>query len=94
MKHVEHVLSSNESSRTEIKGSRRTSDDPAGMACVTARLLPRPGEAAGVSIFSLEEESFTAVEAVTAEDVIALKKLSANFVLSSAIRERSSIKKS
>jgi hypothetical protein len=41
------------------------------MACVTARLLPRPGEAVGVSIFSFDDESFTNVEAVTAEDVIA-----------------------
>jgi hypothetical protein len=70
-KHAEHALSRNESSRTEIKGSRRTSDDPAGMVCVTARLLPRPGEEAGLSIFSLDDESFTNVEAVTAEDVIA-----------------------
>ena len=78
-KHAEHALSRNGSSRTEIKGSRRTSDDPAGIVCVTARLLPRPGEAVGVSIFSLDDESFTNVEAVTAEDVIAGNPLFSRF---------------
>jgi hypothetical protein len=70
MKHVEHALSSKESSRTEIKGSRRRSGDPAGTDCVATRPLPRGLEDADSSTFSLELDSLIAVEAVTAEVII------------------------
>lgn len=68
-KHVEHALSSNALSRTEINGSRRTRRDPAGNDCVTANPLPRPA-AVDSSNFTLEFNSFVAVEAVTAMDAI------------------------
>jgi hypothetical protein len=67
-KHVEQALSSNESSRTEIKGSSRTSRDPAATSAVTAN--PRPEDAA-VATSSRELASFAAVEAVTDDVVIA-----------------------
>ena len=73
-KHVEHALSSRASSSTEIKGSRRTSDDPAWTACVTAKPLPIPAETLGASILSLEEDSLTPVEAVTPVVVITLPR--------------------
>lgn len=73
-KQVEHALSSRASSSTEINGSRRTSDDPAWTACVTAKPLPRLAETVGVSILSLEEDSLTPVEAVTPVVVITLPR--------------------
>ena len=69
-KHAEHVLSSNVSSRTEIKGSRRRRRDPAEMDCEVTRPLPREFVAVEVSICSREPESFEAVEAVTEGDAI------------------------
>ena len=68
-KHVEHALSSNVLSRTEINGSRRTRRDPAGVDCVTDNPLPRLADLES-SIFTLELESFVVVEAVTGIDAI------------------------
>jgi hypothetical protein len=73
VKHVEQALSSNASSRTEISGSRRRRGDPPGMVFVTLNPRPRGVEAVDVSIWTLEEDIFEAVEAVTAADVIVLE---------------------
>lgn len=57
-------------SRTEINGSRRKRREPPGIDCVTVKPLPRAVGPAEDSTFTLELDNLTAVEAVTAADVI------------------------
>lgn len=83
-KHVEHACGRTALSRTEINGSRRKIRDPARIGCVTVKPLPRAVEE---STFILELHNFTAVEAVTAADVMIIRPLSLTGYSSLRLRE-------
>ena len=65
-KQCEHALSNMDSSRTEIKGSRRTRREPPGTDWVVSRPLP---EESFVTIATFELLSLEAVEEVIEGDI-------------------------